>query len=99
MSKEFDEISHETIMRDLYSEHKVSNMLGIMHAVWVGDKSEECVARIKELTQSNENDHYSSVTVGSYAVAALDLLKIERYKGEDSVIRKLIKTKLAKDLK
>lgn len=99
MSKEFDEITHESIMSDLFSPHKVKNMLGIMHSVWVGDKSEECIARIRELTNDNNISKYTKVTVGSYAVAALDLLKIEKYEGEDPIIRKLIKTKLAKGLK
>ena len=59
-------------------------------------KAESVITLIKTLRENEDRAYRENpdMTISNFAIAALDILEIEKYNGDDKYIRKLIKEKL-----
>lgn len=74
-----------------------TKIIGIIAAIIYNNRSDECVSLLKEIAKGTDFASYGGV-VAEYAIAALDILKVEKYHGSNERILGIIKYQF-KDLK
>lgn len=78
----------ETIKNCLYSESQYTRMDAILWATYHKYKDYDIIERIIDLKIDNEGG--MGYSVGNYAIAALDILNIEKYSGDENSQKDLI---------
>lgn len=74
-----------------------AKIIGIIAAIIYNNKSDQCVSLLKKIAKGSDFASYGGV-VAEYAIAALDILGIEKYHGSNERILGMIKYQF-KDLK
>lgn len=84
------EITHDKIMKEMFSSNPLIRMRGISHAAWINDTSADCRERLELLKSDGSYDTLTKISVSDLAYAALDVLKFEHYSGDKALVKNLI---------
>ena len=77
----------------LYSEWTYYKFNGIISCVKENIKTDKVIERLKEL--KNDTATIAGHTISCFSIAALDIMNIEKYNGNDADIKELIHSKLS----
>lgn len=77
----------------LYCEGTFNKFNGIIECVKTNIKTDKVVERLKELKK--DTAHIAGHPISDFSVAALDIMNIEKYNGDNVDIKGLIKSKLS----
>lgn len=77
----------------LYREGTFNKFNGIIECVKLNLKTDTVIKRLKEL--KNDTTIIAGYPISNFSVAALDIMNIEKYNGDNVDIKGLIKSKLS----
>ena len=79
------------IMNNLNKDGSFYKFNGIVSCVQTGKTTTEIVEKLKKL--KNDSSRIAGHTIAEFSMAALDILEIEKYNGDDDSIKELIKSR------
>jgi hypothetical protein len=93
IDKEIEEVDKDELLNKLIEGGIVDRNNAIIEAVQHNIKDDSIINQIKRLKSDNTflfGLNGGGYTVSTFAYAALDVLNIEKYKGNDEYVKKLI---------